>query len=80
MRTLLIHEYRKITLRDPHLPLELLPANWSGTAAYTLCRNLYSRVQPASEQFLSAALETADGPLPEPTPQFFERFGGLATV
>ena len=80
LRTLLIHEYRKITLRDPHLPLELLPANWSGTAAYTLCRNLYSRVQPASEQFLSAELETADGPLPEPTPQFFERFGGLVTV
>src|SRR5271169_661423 len=30
LRTLLIHEYRRLHLRDPLLPQRLLPANWPG--------------------------------------------------
>ena len=44
VRTLLIQEYRKVLLRDPQLPTELLPAGWHGTAAYLLCRNLYRAI------------------------------------
>src|SRR5262249_12085684 len=32
IRTLLIHEYRKIHLRDPLLPPTLLPADWVGAS------------------------------------------------
>ncbi|MDH3442000.1 MAG: phenylacetic acid degradation operon negative regulatory protein PaaX [Gammaproteobacteria bacterium] len=77
VRTLLIQEYRRILLRDPLLPAELLPANWNGTAAYQLCRNLYGLVYAAADDFMSSEFETAEGPLPPPAPEFFRRFGGL---
>ncbi len=78
VRTLLIHEYRRILLRDPMLPEELLPGRWDGVAAYQLCRNLYMLVSEAAEQHLSQSMETADGPLPPAEPGFFQRFGGLS--
>lgn len=77
-RVLLIHEYRKLLLRDPQLPDELLPGDWEGRAARQLCRNIYRLVQGAAEQWLEAAMETADGPLPEAGAAFYKRFGGLA--
>lgn len=77
LRTLLLHEYRKIHLRDPLLPTSLLPRNWVGTDAHALCRNLYAKVFPASERYLSANVQTLDGALPAPTHEIFERFGGL---
>ncbi|MCP4327877.1 MAG: phenylacetic acid degradation operon negative regulatory protein PaaX [Alphaproteobacteria bacterium] len=77
IRTLLIHEYRRVLLRDPQLPDELLQSGWSGTAARLLCRNLYRLTQHPAERHLMSVLETADGPLPEAAPYFFDRFGGL---
>ena len=77
IRTLLIQEYRKVLLRDPQLPAELLPANWHGSAAYQLCRNLYLAVYEHADSYLSAAMETANGSLPPPSRQFMQRFGGL---
>ena len=77
LRTLLIHEYRKILLRDPFLPAELLPERWSGVSAYQLCRNIYSLVAGPTEEFLTGALENADGPLPPAGPSFYARFGGI---
>jgi len=77
VRTLLIQEYRRILLRDPLLPAELLPAGWNGTAAYQLCRNLYRHVYAPADEFMSVEFETADGPLPPPAPEFYTRFGGL---
>lgn len=77
LRVLLIHEYRRIILRDPELPAELLPPDWAGASARVLCRNLYRRVAPAAERHAMAVLETADGPLPEAKPYYFQRFGGL---
>jgi phenylacetic acid degradation operon negative regulatory protein len=78
VRTFLIQEYRKVLLRDPQLPTELLPANWRGTAAYQLCRNLYQAVYAAADDYLTQTMETADGPLPPPATAFMQRFGGLA--
>ncbi|SOD89516.1 phenylacetic acid degradation operon negative regulatory protein PaaX [Caenispirillum bisanense] len=77
LRTLLIHDYRRILLRDPMLPDEVLPPHWPGTAARLLCRNLYRVVQDPAERHLMATLETADGPLPAALPYFRDRFGGL---
>ncbi|MBT8103348.1 MAG: phenylacetic acid degradation operon negative regulatory protein PaaX [Gammaproteobacteria bacterium] len=80
VRTLLIQEYRKVLLRDPVLPVELLPPNWHGVAAYQLCRNLYRIVHARADAYLDDTIETADGPLPPPTPAFRQRFGGLAPL
>jgi len=77
IRTLLIQEYRRILLRDPLLPAEMLPTAWHGTAAYQLCRNLYQIVFNSADEFMSNEFETADGPLPPPGPTFYDRFGGL---
>lgn len=77
LRILAIHEFRRLVLRDPDLPAELLPADWAGTAARTLCRNLYRATEAAAEWHLTVVLQTADGPLPEAAPYYYERFGGL---
>jgi len=77
VRTLLVQEYRKVLLRDPQLPAELLPTNWHGNAAYQLCRNLYRAVYKQADRYLSETMETADGPLPPSGKSFYDRFGGL---
>lgn len=77
LRTLMIHHYRRVLLRDPQLPEKLLPAEWAGTSARILARNIYRMVQVKAEEYLSVTQETADGPLPEAAPRFYKRFGGL---
>jgi len=77
VRTLLIHEYRKIHLRDPLLPPPLLPADWPGTAAYELCRTVYESVFLAAERHLTALGERLDGRLPAPEAEAYRRFAGL---
>lgn len=77
IRTLLIHEYRKIQLRDPLLPGSLLPQDWIGADAQTLSRDLYTRLFPAAEKHLDAAGACLAGELPPPEAETFRRFGGL---
>jgi phenylacetic acid degradation operon negative regulatory protein len=77
VRTLLIHEYRKIHLRDPLLPPPLLPADWVGSSAYELCRRLYARVFAPAETYLSATARRLDRPLPAAGAAARARFGGL---
>ncbi len=77
IRTLLIQEYRKVLLRDPLLPTELLPAGWHGAAAYQLCRNLYRAVHTRADAYLDEVMVTAEGPLPPPSRIYKQRFGGL---
>ncbi len=77
VRTLLIHEYRKIHLRDPLLPPALLPENWIGLEAYTVCTRVYTAVFAAAERHLSAYGATLHGPLPAAGPEARARFGGL---
>ena len=77
IRTLLIHEYRKIHLRDPLLPPPLLPENWVGSKAYELCSSLYSSVFEAAERFLTATAGTFEGVLPPAEFSAYARFGGI---
>lgn len=78
LRTLMIHDFRRILLRDPMLPPDLLPPDWPGQASRMLTRNIYRLILGPSESFVMNSLTTADGPLPEASPAFFDRFGGLA--
>lgn len=50
-RTLLIHHWRRIALRDPGLPAALLPRDRTGEAA----RNQVRRLLPDSEVWLGGA-------------------------
>jgi phenylacetic acid degradation operon negative regulatory protein len=77
VRTLLIHEYRRLHLRDPLLPPRLLRANWPGVQAAGLCRDIYARVFADSEAHLSEVAAQLDGPLPPPDASVMQRFGGI---
>ena len=77
VRTLLIHEYRRLHLRDPLLPQRLLRADWPGTKAATLCREIYTHVFAASEKHLSRVAAQLNGPLPAPHAAVMQRFGGI---
>jgi phenylacetic acid degradation operon negative regulatory protein len=62
-RTLLVHEYRRVLLRDPNLPEVLLPADWPGRTARGLCGAMYKALLNASEAYLHAVVEVRDGAL-----------------
>ncbi len=80
IRTLLIHEYRKIHLQDPLLPPALLPADWVGARAYELCATAYAAVFSAAEAFLSTTASTLDDTLPPAQRSAYARFGGIAVA
>lgn len=77
VRTLLIHEFRRVTLHDPQLPGAMLPARWHAREAYALCRDFYRLTYRLAEQHLAATLEIDGGPLPRAAAYFYARFGGL---
>ena len=77
VRTLLIHDFRRVTLHDPQLPAELLPARWPAPAAYALCRDFYRLSYRCAERHLVATLEGERGALPRAADYFYRRFGGL---
>jgi phenylacetic acid degradation operon negative regulatory protein len=78
VRTLLIHEYRRIHLKDPQLPLALLPGDWAGRSAYRLCRRLYARLFPAAEKHLSECARRLHRSLPRANAAARARFGGIS--
>lgn len=74
VRTLLIHAYRRIVLRDPNLPQAFLPGDWPGVRARLLCEQLYGTLLKPSEQYLHAQVTTVEGPL-RPMPAAMRRRG-----
>ena len=78
VRTLTIHEFRRVQLHDPQLPLELLPANWPGKIAYTLCHDIYNASYQHAEQHVLETLRRENPDAPEAAAYFYQRFGGLA--
>lgn len=71
-RTLLIHEYRRVVLRDPNLPKAFLPDNWPGAQARNLCERLYGALLGPSERYLCSVVITDAGPL-QRTPRAMRR-------
>lgn len=74
LRLLLIHDYRRLLLRDPELPEVLLPAAWPGQDARELTGRLYCRLAAASQVHLAECLKLADGSSPELTLSLAGRF------
>jgi phenylacetic acid degradation operon negative regulatory protein len=74
-RMLLIHHYRRVVLRDPLLPVALLPKNWPGRAARELCGEIYRALLSPSEQWLDRHGSNENGPLPRAAAELSRRFG-----
>jgi phenylacetic acid degradation operon negative regulatory protein len=77
LRTLVIHEYRRVLLRDPQLPEELLPVSWEGSAARALRARLYRRLEAPATEHLLATCETSSGGLPRASRTYRRRVDGL---
>ncbi len=57
LRTMLVHEFRRIRLGAPDVPADLLPTDWIGSHAYGLAADLYRRLNPGAARALSEVLE-----------------------
>lgn len=77
-RLLLIHEYRRILLRDTPLPSDLLPNRWQGTVARQLAQALYRDLAKPSTSYIQTELVNRQGRLPESEHYFYQRFGGIS--
>lgn len=77
-RILLIHEYRRILLRDTPLPDDLLPNRWQGTVARQLVQGLYRDLAAPSTNYIQTELVNRQGRLPEPESYFYQRFGSIS--
>lgn len=67
LRLFLVHAYRLAALRDPHLPREALPADWSGAKARALFASLYLQLSLGADRY-AGSLQSVDGELPSETP------------
>ncbi len=79
LRTMLIHEYRRVLLRDPQLPEEMLPVKWEGFTAHQICKTIYQAITSEAEQYVRDNFENAQGKLPAPSRVYENRFGGLSS-
>lgn len=76
IQTLMIDAFRWATLRDPQLPAPLLPADWPGHQARTLCHALYRHLYVYTRQHFAATAQGGTGTAAVPAP-IAKRFGGL---
>jgi phenylacetic acid degradation operon negative regulatory protein len=73
-RTLLVHAYRRVVLREPELPADLWPADWVGDTAYEVAARAYHALAGRAEAHLAAICETGAGPLPPLEPVYAGRY------
>lgn len=78
LRTLVIHEFRRILLSEPELPFELIPEDSSSHKAWQLTQALYQLIAPKAEKHILSMCETQHGPLPPASEVFRNRFGGIS--
>jgi phenylacetic acid degradation operon negative regulatory protein len=74
VRILLVHDYRRVLLRDTPLPQELLPKAWPGESAKLLISGIYHALAEPSLVYIRNSLEAGNGFLPAPKPEFYRRF------
>jgi phenylacetic acid degradation operon negative regulatory protein len=75
-RTLLIHDWRRVLLRDAPLPRALRPDDWPGVAARDLVASHYRTLMPLSELWLDGCEAAPDRRLPPADETCRCRFGG----
>jgi phenylacetic acid degradation operon negative regulatory protein len=74
LRTLLIHDYRRILLKDHELPKDMLPQMWAGFDVHILVSEMYELLALASNRYITQTLKNAEGLLPTEDSLFWCRF------
>jgi len=74
IRTLVIHEYRRILLKDHELPENMLPEKWPGYVATQLVKKLYANLAKSSCRYIISKMQNIDGFLPKASNNFKQRF------
>ena len=74
-RTLLIHRWRRLVLRWPEVPADVMPADFAPRDLHGAVAALYHRLSPRSEAWLDSA-EPDMAPMPPADARFALRFGG----
>ena len=77
LRCALVHDFRRILLRDPDFPNEMLPTGWAGNEAHDLVKRFYSLLINPSLDFIENHFKNAQGNVPEASKKFYQRFGGI---
>jgi phenylacetic acid degradation operon negative regulatory protein len=73
-RTLLVHGYRRLVLREPELPAELWPPSWIGESAYQVAARCYHALAASAEAHLATICEAAVAPLPPLERAYADRY------
>ncbi|MCC0036372.1 MAG: phenylacetic acid degradation operon negative regulatory protein PaaX [Hoeflea sp.] len=76
LRCLMIHEWRRLALRVPAIPADLVEPGDPEPGTRALIAAIYAKLLPASEAWLDASATTPSGPLPPPDARLAARFGG----
>ncbi len=74
LRSLLVHNWRRIVLRDVQWPKFARNKNWAGFRAQALMAKLYDELLEPSENWLDQIDATPEGKLPKASPKLYRRF------
>lgn len=73
-RTLLVHGYRRVVLREPELPAELWPSAWVGEQAYAVAAACYRGLAEAADAHLEAVCAGSGLATPPLDPAYADRY------
>jgi phenylacetic acid degradation operon negative regulatory protein len=74
IKTLLIHRYRHILLKEPELPDALMSTESASYIARMLVGELYTIICPLADSYFSEVSETETGSFPQPEDSYYRRF------
>lgn len=79
-RTLLVHGYRRVVLREPALPAALWPPTWVGQAAYEVAARCYHALAGPADAHLLAVCEAGGAGLLPLDPEYADRYPSPAAL
>jgi len=74
IKILLIHKYRRILLREPELPKELVEADSASQQARRMTAQLYGVIAPLADQYFKQMSVCEKGEFAEPPRAYYRRF------
>lgn len=77
IRLLLIHKYRRILMREPEIPHELMPAECLSHKARDITEKLYKLICNQAEDYFMEIAESESVNLPKVNEEYYTRFGGI---